>query len=306
MARKMGAVRASGAPNAAVLAWAIALFVLLGLCLAPLLLGGVDLNRLSRSSSVPAVAVFAIVGILLSAYTPTFAAALIAGLWPAAGGIRRLLRQVLRWRANFAWYLLALLGPIPLLVLAVGLHAVTTRIAPHFSVVLPSSSALGFFVGSLIAGSVGEEFGWRGFALPRLQGRYGALWASVIIGLLWSTWHLWPVVTPGGISSSTWSDVSSTYVRLIATSIIYTWIYNNTGGSLLLVMLAHAGHNVASTIVQVPADGAVVVPIIIALLYLLAAMGVVLCTRPGTLMSWRNRLPPEAVEGPNASTASVG
>ncbi len=299
------AIRASEAPNAAVLAWAIALLVLLGLCLSPLLLSGVDLNRLSRSSSVPAVAVFAVVGILLSAYTPTLAALLIAGLWPAAGGIRRLLGQVLRWRASFAWYLLALLGPIPLMLLALGLHEITGGAAPRLWVVLPGSSALGFFIGSLVAGSIGEEFGWRGFALPRLQGQYGALWASILIGLLWSTWHLWPVVAPGGISASTGWDVLSTYIRLIATSIIYTWIYNNTGGSLLLVMLAHAGHNIASTIVQVPDDGAVVVPIIVALLYLLAALGVVLYTRPTTLMRRQNRLPPQAVDGPKASTASV-
>jgi len=282
----------------AFVAWTILLFALLTLCLLPLFLGGVDLNKLSASSSLPAVAILAVVGILISAYTPTLAAVVVARFWPGAGGLRPLLRQAFRRRAHPGWYVLALLGPFPLMLAAVGIYAIASGRVTQLQLSL--SSGLGFFAGSLIAGSIGEEFGWRGFALPRLQGRYGALWASILIGLLWSAWHLWPVVAAGGTSSSTWSDVASTFLRLISTSVIYTWMYNSTEGSLLLIMLAHAGHNIASAVVQVPAGGGTVVPVTVALLYFAVAIAVILRTNPGTLATSPNRAS-EAIGGTDSA-----
>ena len=66
------------------------------------------------------------------------------------------------------------------------------------------------------------------FAQPRLQTRYSALPASIIIGVLWSTWHLWYVITPGGFSNVTGANALATYVRLTSTAIIYAWMYNST------------------------------------------------------------------------------
>jgi len=113
-------------------------------------------------------------------------------------------------------------------------------------------SGVGFTIGAVIAGSLGEEFGWRGFAQPRLQQRVGALWAAIVIGILWSTWHLWPLAAPGGINLFLPSDAIQTYVRLIGTAVIYAWIYNSTGGSLLAVMIAHAGHNIGTSFIPDP------------------------------------------------------
>src|SRR5439155_32380 len=79
----------------------------------------------------------------------------------------------------------------------------------------------------------------------RLQTTFGALSAAIVVGVLWGLWHLWPVIAPGGLSTTTWSDVVLTLVRLVSTSIVYAWLYNSTRGSLLIVMLAHAGHNLA-------------------------------------------------------------
>ena len=87
----------------------------------------------------------------------------------------------------------------------------------------------------------------------------------------------WPIVAPGGLNGTTWSDVVLTFVRLIATSIVYAWIYNGTRGSLLIVMLAHAGHNLAVRFVPV-ADSVQHGDSIVAMLYVLAAIVVVLAT----------------------------
>jgi len=127
----------------------------------------------------------------------------------------------------------------------------------------------------LIAGSFGEEVGWRGLAQPRLQLKHGALPAAVAIGVLWSLWHLWPVVAPGGFAMTGVSGVVLTFIRLTATSVVYAWLLNNTRGSLLIVMLAHAGHNIAAQVVPLPGGTQQADPVT-ALLYLAAAVIVVL------------------------------
>ena len=76
---------------------------------------------------------------------------------------------------------------------------------------------------------------------------------------------------PVGISGLTLSDLAQTYIRLISTAIIYAWIYNSTNGSLLLVMVAHAGHNIGTELI--PAGDSQAVPVIVALLYLVVACG---------------------------------
>ena len=139
------------------------------------------------------------------------------------------------------------------------------------------------------AGSLGEEFGWRGFAQPRLQQQVGALWAAIVIGILWSTWHLWPLSVPGGANLFLPSDVVQTYVRLIGTAVIYAWIYNSTGGSLLAVMVAHAGHNLGTSLIPDPSnDPSHLKPIIDTVLYAVVGVVVILFTNHRTLIAKRS------------------
>jgi membrane protease YdiL (CAAX protease family) len=148
------------------------------------------------------------------------------------------------------------------------------------------TSALLFAVGAVIAGALGEELGWRGFGQPRLQAGIGAFWAAIVIGLLWSTWHLWPVAVPGGLSLFDWTDFPQTYLRLTSTAVLYAWLFNSTRGSLLLVLVAHGAFNIDSSIVQTPASDIHTIPIIVAILHGVAALAVVLATNPRTL-TWR-------------------
>lgn len=257
-----------------VISWAVLVFVLTFVGALLLTVGGLNLDHPPRAASM---LVLFMVCIFLTSYAPTLAALLVAA---RTGGAGALLRQAATWRVGLAWYAFVLVGPIVLFVVADLTYAFSGGVQPAVWLVLPSSPA---FVGPLIAGSLGEELGWRGFAQPRLQTRYGALWASVIIGIIWGTWHLWPVMLPGGLADLTLSDLAQTYIRLISTAIIYAWIYNSTDGSLFLVMMAHAGHNIATELVPIPAAGAHVVPIIVALLYLAVATAVVLVAWPRML-----------------------
>ena len=278
----------------AVIAWAILVFALLFLGLAPLYILHLDLAKLNADSSgAPPIA---LVGIVFTAYTPTIAALLIAWRWPGAGGVRKLLKQVTRWRVHVGWYLVALLGPIPLLLLGDLIYVMLGGAAPHQWVAMPSGTAEGgmsavvFTIGAVIAGAIGEELGWRGFGQARLQTGIGALWAAIVIGLLWSTWHLWPVAVPGGLSLFDWTDFPQTYLRLTSTAVLYAWLYNSSRGSLLLVLVAHGAFNLDSSIVQTPASDVHTIPIIVAILHGVAALAIVLATNPRTL-TWRGARP---------------
>src|SRR5215831_16938808 len=260
-------------------AWVLLLFVITGLGALPLILQGLNLNRITQSTPrLPVV----MAGMLVISCAPTLAALFVAGLYPGAGGGRSIFRQVRIWRVGPVWYALALVGPSVLFLAAEAFNAVRNGEPPAHWMILLSFSGPGglYFVifGSLFA----EEPGWRGFAQPRLQIRYGALRASIVIGVLWSTWHLWYVITPGGFLIVPGADAAATYMRLTSTAIIYAWMYNSTNGSLIIAMLAHLGHNLAASLVPTSADGSWR-HMTIALSYLVVAIIVVLMTEPRTL-----------------------
>ena len=261
------------------IAWILLLFSLTVLGALPLMLQGLNLSSVGPSTSHLALVM---TGMLATACAPTLAALLVAAFYPGAGGVRSVSRQIRTWRVGLVWYAIALIGPIILLLAAEVFSAVRRGAPPSHWMILPSFSGPGglYFVifGSLFA----EEPGWRGFAQPRLQTRYGALTASVVIGLLWSTWHLWYVILPGGLSNVTGADAVATYIRLVSTAIVYAWMYNSTNGSLFIAMLAHLGHNLAASLIPIPPDGGRQ-HLIIALTYFVVAVVVVLSTQPQTL-----------------------
>jgi membrane protease YdiL (CAAX protease family) len=157
-----------------------------------------------------------------------------------------LLKRYLQWRVGWQWYLVAFLLTPGLIVLAVYINAARVGVSPDFNTVMAhqifGKSAylplfiLPFFLVDLI--SNGEEIGWRGYVLPRLQAKYSALTSTLILGVIWGFWHL-----PKYLSR--WNTVSFAWfmVHTMAYAVILTWLYNNTKGSLLLVAISHASSN---------------------------------------------------------------
>ncbi len=96
---------------------------------------------------------------------------------------------------------------------------------------------LGTIIFTLFSGPFSEELGWRGFALPRLQTKYNALVSSLILGVIWTFWHIPLFFTAGAAQMSIPFPI---YLVLVTTITIYlTWLYNNTRGSLIITILAH-------------------------------------------------------------------
>lgn len=271
-----------------IVAWVVLLFALIAFFELPFLLGGVTISDLGKLRPSSLLFALCVTGFTLVGYTPTLSAFLVTRAFQGRSGTRDLRAQLRTWRVSPMWYLLTLLGPAALFFIDEGVYLLFGGPPPQRWITIPSLA--GFFPGSaffllmsLLAGSIGEEFGWRGFAQPRLQKRLGALKASLLVGLVWGTFHLWIMpICPHCLGLS---DVLVTqYLRLIATSVFYAWIYNSTKGSLFLVMMAHAGHNLAVAFLRNVGGS----PILVALSYAFAAGLLILLSDPRTLQLRRN------------------
>jgi membrane protease YdiL (CAAX protease family) len=168
-------------------------------------------------------------------FGPFLAALVVLAITEGKSGVMGLLRRMVRWRVRIQWYAAALLLPIVVTLAAAALNVFllgAQRTSSAADLGGWSSLLQTFFLWLLIPGLAGtwEEPGFRGYALPRLQFRYTALIASLILGVLWAFWHL-PFVVTG---EDTWIDA---ILFTIEWSIVYTWLFNNAKGSVLIVML---------------------------------------------------------------------
>jgi hypothetical protein len=94
--------------------------------------------------------------------------------------------------------------------------------------------------------AAGEEFGWRGYALDRLQKRFNAIISSIVLGIIWWAWHIPALGNLSSISGGQTINVWVYLVTILEFAVLLTWIYNNTNGSILAVILFHAMFNMAS------------------------------------------------------------
>src|SRR4029077_5413333 len=197
---------------------------------------------LSQSSSLgPAIRIL----VLLGTIAPSLVAVALTARAQGEAGVGAMLGRILRWRVGAPWYLFAV-GYMVAIKLTVALvHRLATGTWPRFGdvpwylmvAVIPISTWV----------QAGEEVGWRGYALPRLAARFGLSGASVVLGVIWATWHL-PLFYLRG--ADTYGQSFVTYLlTVIALSVAMAWVYWNTHGSLLLTMLMHAAINNTKDIV---------------------------------------------------------
>jgi membrane protease YdiL (CAAX protease family) len=115
---------------------------------------------------------------------------------------------------------------------------------------LTLTSFIAWMVFNFFSGPLAEEAGWRGYLLPRLQSKYNSLAASLLIGFVWTLWHVPLAFVVGADQAELGVFGWVIYTILVFTiSVILTWLFNNTSGSLVIVILAHFFFNVGSNIV---------------------------------------------------------
>jgi membrane protease YdiL (CAAX protease family) len=147
------------------------------------------------------------------------------------------------------WWLVALLLPALVILGAVYLFSLFGGPAPDFSRYQPLYTIIPMIILITLINGVGEELGWRGFMLPRLQSRYSALVASLILGTFWGLWHA-PVYFIAGTTQSIfraqvgfWAGLLLFTLSTIAISVTFTWVFNNTRGSVLIAATLHGATN---------------------------------------------------------------
>jgi uncharacterized protein len=174
---------------------------------------------------------------------PAIAAVIAAALIGGRAELRRLGSRLVRWRVGPWWYAVVLLGPAAFWVLVVVVSAAfggpgevrPAAVTSGAAMVVPLLLAL------VLTDGLGEETGWRGFALPWQLRRFAPLMASLFLGLVWAVWHLPLFWTSGSTldGASPWILV----LELPAVAVLYTWVYLRTRGSALLAILFHASWN---------------------------------------------------------------
>jgi membrane protease YdiL (CAAX protease family) len=187
-------------------------------------------------------------------YGFVFASLIMTGLTLGRDAVIALLKRFLIWRVGWKWFLVALLLFPAIQFSAVLLNAAFTQTPIDFSTVFahqifgPSATLPLFILPYLLFDAItnGEEIGWRGYVLPRLQEKHNALVASLIVGVIWGLWHLPKFLAAGNTSPFGWF-----MVKVIVEAVLYTWLYNNTKGSLLLVTLFHSSGNTAGAFLPI-------------------------------------------------------
>ncbi|MEM4188197.1 MAG: type II CAAX endopeptidase family protein, partial [Candidatus Hadarchaeum sp.] len=185
-------------------------------------------------------------------FGPFVAAFLLTYLEESYGGIKKLLLKGFDPRIDKVWYLpIFLLWPI-IAGFSILAASLTGESIPEPAVLFrPWLILWNFAYIFFLGGPLQEEFGWRGYALPRLQARYSALVSSVILGVIWAVWHfplnfmywLGPQYEIG------LAMFMSTIILFVFVSIFFTWIYNNTGRSIFAVLTFHTMLNLSTYVV---------------------------------------------------------
>jgi membrane protease YdiL (CAAX protease family) len=185
-------------------------------------------------------------------YGPTIAALVMAGVIGGKQGVKRLLATLLVWRVGWVWYLFAGLLPVALFGVAAFLSSFLGTAAAFEPAKMLSNAPIALLV-ALPFGPMGEELGWRGFALPRLRERMGPWASTLVLGFAWTFWHLPMFWFPGAAIPSfmelSLGSIALYLAQITAVAGLLTILFEHTRGSVLLAILLHLTFNASENIV---------------------------------------------------------
>ena len=190
-----------------------------------------------------------LLGVLPGAYVgPLGAAFIVTSLTEGRAGLRRWARRLTHWRVGWKWFFAVLLT-VPAVILVAPLALPKTW--GHISTpsLMVAVAYIPLLIMQFLTTATAEEPGWRDFALPRLQDRFGPVIGTVVLGVLWGAWHLPLFLTEWGGPNVTWHLPILFVVGCVPMSFVMTWVFNRTRQSVPLIMLLHAGINTTYSLV---------------------------------------------------------
>jgi uncharacterized protein len=213
-----------------------------------------------RAAGVP-------VGVVGDAWTwvPAIAALLAAALTGGRGAVRELGARLVRWRVGWQWYLVVILGPAAFSLAVAGIYVLlggswAAAAPPVLRGEVPLVLLPLLLVILTLTDGLGEEPAWRGFALQQLLSRHNALAASLILGVLCGLWHLPLVWTEGATMYQ--QPIWLFLLDILVKSVLFTWVFLHTRGSVLLAMLFHGATNLFAVSPNVSSTGDLTLPLL--------------------------------------------
>jgi membrane protease YdiL (CAAX protease family) len=178
---------------------------------------------------------------LVTGWSPAIAAFTITAIVQGRAGVRELARKTLRWRVGACWYVTVIVVSALIILAEGGFYALLTGEKTALPLARFSPlQAISAFASTLVLYMVAntEEIAWRGFALPRLQKRYGALAASLVLWVPWTLFHLPYFFTQGSMLQQMGFPIFASGTLML--SVLFTWLFNNTRGSVFICTFLHA------------------------------------------------------------------
>lgn len=226
---------------------------------------------------------WATAALLASAFGPSIAGIAVVARFDGRQGTGRWIRRCLRWRLGWRWYALVCLAPLAAMALALALWSAIGGSVPaslaagHLRLTLVMVAQI-----TVLGGPLGEEFGWRGYALPALARRLGWRWASLIVGVVWGIWHL-PLFWMAGMAQAS-LPMFPFLAGTIALSVIFARLSVNTSFSVLPAIVLHAAINAGSWAIPVTPQGSETGPYLI-VMAIVAAIALGCLLKPGPTAS---------------------
>jgi membrane protease YdiL (CAAX protease family) len=177
------------------------------------------------------------------AYGPSVSAVATAAIHGGRSELRALFAKLLRWRVGWSWYVLALLGPPAFVWIGAAVHAMLGGTVGTSGMEWPLRATL-VLATFIPFGPLGEELGWRGYALPRLERQLSPLVSSVTLGIIWAAWHI-PMFwfPPVGLPPRSFSAVGVWTANVLSFSILLSYAARHTRYSIPIAVLLHATLN---------------------------------------------------------------
>lgn len=202
----------------------------------------------AEEGTFPMIALIGIIG----GFGPSISALIIVYITDGKSEVYGLLRKYKIVRVHLKWYAFVMFVPSIIYFIAILMTSLVSFELGNLDFIEAFKMFFPYFLLALPFGPVMEELGWRGYMLPKLLDRYGIFSASLILGLVWTFWHIASFTFPGAAIPSVfevnaWSILLYT-LSITSQTLVFTYIYLKTKGSVFIAILLHAFFNASSNV----------------------------------------------------------